>query len=227
VTTAGVLRLHDFELATSVVIPALAEHVDGLFILAHEAPRHLLDEAGRHPKCEKLEVYEGRWKSAVLHHEAFQLLNGAKPKYVIYIDEDEILPERFRSEFKRFQASGHDSVACYYLQCWNDIDHVVADHPYNVNRHCVALRWEEGITFLDYAGWDWPSAYYKRKKYTMQFPLRHLAFMTPELRQRRATRRAITSRADTMWYLEDHPSIPYDGNMTWKQYTEQAKKWKQ
>ena len=225
--TAGVLRLHDFELAGTVVIPALAQYVDGLFILAHETPGYLMQQAGAEPKCEKLVMYEGRWKSPALHHASFQLLNDVKPKYVIYIDEDELLPDRFPAEFMRFKHSDvQASVACWYLQCWQDMNHVVADYPYNVNRHCVALRWEEGINFNEFAGWDWPSAYYRRKKYTMEFPLRHLAFMTPEYRERRSSRRVVTSRGDTNWWEDNHPAIPYDPNMTWKQYLEQAKQWK-
>ncbi len=224
----GVMRLHDFPLALGTAIRSLAEHVDGMFFLAHNADARLVEQVAAHPKCELIKHYNAPWHNPTVQNEAFKIVAQVKPDIVVFPDEDEILPGRFGEELSKFMKTDEAiwSMACWYFQCWGDTEHIIADHCYRVNMHCVALRWREDIDFTRYAGWDWPSEYYRHKKYRSPYPLRHLAFMDPELRRRRDGRPEVTSKGDRgPWWRTEHPSIAYDPDMTWKQYLEQAKQW--
>ncbi len=233
--TLMVMRMDDFPLAESHCIPAFAEHIDAFAFLCRPEDSERISRLSRHPKCVVLKIEQQRFRNATSQLEALLMAQEFNPRYVAAFDSDELPPGRFAEEFARFKALGLWSMDMMNFECWGDPLHIVADFPYKAPPHCRVMRWEKGLN---------PGAYHKAHRfrfwcdkslYKCDYPVRHLAFMTPEIRERRRQRGLSASHKSNWkreaegpgaWSLVEHPTIPYDPDMTWKQYLEQSEQWK-
>ncbi len=226
--TIGVMRIHTFPLAETHTVDRLAEVVDGMCLLFSPAtPEETMHRLLAHPKCIDGARYEGAFHIGRTFLEAFKMVRKYNPSFVVMFDEDEIPPDRFAKEFENFKQSGCDSMGIRNFECWGDIDHVVADLCYVAKHHCHTIRWSNDTEIGTERTADYFHYYYRRPVYHCEYPLRHLAFMTPELRRRRV-RRGLAASSKTHWRREaegpgawatwDHTTLSYDPLMSWEQY---------
>lgn len=226
---AGLVRAHEGRDTLPLVLDRLAEHVDATFVLAHNPADGIVELARRGPKVRAVKVEQSPWRQQTTLQALFAMLSDFAPRVAVFPDEDEILPDHFGEELAHWSEIAEQeqraSMGLYYFHSWNEPQTIVADWPYRTNCHCKALLWRPDIDFSDYAGWCWPRAFYKQRKYRSPFALRHLAYMTPAMREVRLQRAEKTTRGEQRWWMCEHPTIPYDPGMTWSDYTEQSKAW--
>jgi len=227
------MRVHDFALTESIVIPALERHVDGFAFLFHPDDIQQNARLTRHWKYGAHAIWRQSFRNAPTQKAALELAGTLSPAFVIALDSDLLLPDRFGDEFENFKSSNRWSMDFYNFECWGDMDHVVADACYRADPHCMVLRWMPGLEIGGYHRAHRFRFWCGKRIYRCPYPMRHLAFMTPELRGRRFLR-GMNARAKSNWRAEvegprawaynQHPAIPYDPDMGWKDYLVQAKR---
>jgi len=229
------MTIHDFPLSEQYAVPALAELVDGVCFLFHRAPEPRIARLRTHPKCIAHARYHRRFSVGGTLRAAIELARPFAPKYIINFDEDELPPGRFAEEFEEFRNRSAMSLAFRDFICWGSPDMIVADGGYPSPLHCHVLRWN-GAELGRYKKADFFEYYYRRPVWRSDYPLRNLAFMTPELRERRFERSqaAISTRhwkhesaGPRAWPRQAHAAMPYDPNLGYSDYVKQEGKWKQ
>jgi len=213
----GAMRIHKFPYSLDVTIPALAQYVDALVFLFHEASDETMERATAHPKCRATAQYIKRWRQETTLNAMFELIAPFEPTYVIYPDEDEILPDHFPEEFEAAQAKQAASIRFYFVHSWGKPD-LICDHVRRYLPHTKVVRWQEGIEFKSRTQCR-PEGYDVLPSYKSAYPLRHLAFMTPEWRKERAARHGWkTEPYPICWWTQEHKARPYDPNKSYLDY---------
>ncbi len=229
------MRVHDFLLTESIVIPAMESLADGFVFLFHPDNQERNARLREHPKYRASAIWDRPFRNAPTMLAVLELAAKCNPSFVLAPDSDMLFPDRFPYEFQHFKDSDRWSMDLRNFECWDDMNHIVADNCYRNERHCMVMRWERGLEIGGYHKAHRFHWWNGRAIYRCPFPLRHLAFMTPELRELRY-QRGINSRRQLNWRAEvegskawpklDHPTIEYNQQMTWKMYLQRAKQWK-
>lgn len=228
----GVMRIHDFPLSEELAIPALAEIVDGICFVFHDVAEDVPDRLRHHPKCLDHSYYHDRFTVGDTLRAGFALADQHDAEFIICFDEDELPPAHFNEEFARFAESGCESMSIPNFECWGDPKHIVGDLCYAAKPHCHVLRWHKGLDVGAYYKADLFDYYRRHPIYYSPYPLRHVAFMTPALRERRFKRGMASTprkhwRGESIgpdaWARRKQHVIPYDPNMTWEAFECQAK----
>ncbi len=225
--TIGIMRIHDFPLTEAHAVPALADLVDGLCFLFNNAPAARMESLIAHPKCIAHAEYHKRFSIPGSFKAAFDLARPFNPKYLICFDEDELPPGRFEDEFRRFKHGNCMSLAFRDYICWGNPEMIIADRCYPSPLHCHAMKWDKNRELGRYKKADFFEFYHHNYVYKSDYPLRNLAFMTPELRERRFRRSQASistrhwkreSSGPGAWARQSHDVMPYDPDLGWQAY---------
>lgn len=227
--TIGIMRVHDFPLTLELVIPGFERHVDGFCFLFDQAPAAKEERLRAHPKCVAAAEYGRRFSPAGMFRALLDLALPLDPEFIINFDEDQILPARFGEELERFKRRDRWSMQLQNFEHWGSPSHIVADKGYKADWHTYVMRCKPGMKIGPYRRAHTFDFWYNRSVYRSPYPVRHLAFMTTELRMRRRQRALVAGDdgPDRLhgWAGRWHPTIPYDPDMKWKDYLLQAKSW--
>lgn len=229
------MRVHNFPLTESIVIPALEPHVDGFVFLTHPADEERNARLVRLPKYVAHTHWQQPFHNAPTQKAILELAGSFNPSFVIALDSDMLMPDWFSDEFEMFKRGRCWSLDFWNFECWGDADHVVADGCYRADPHCMVMRWEGGLQLGGYSKAHRFRFWCSKEICRCVYPMRHLAFMTPELREQRRQRGLVSTHKSNWrreaeglgaWPSLQHPAIPYDCNMTWRSYLQQAGRWK-
>jgi len=235
----GVMRLYDFVtpdkpwwLLPKVRLTTLCDKV--VLVTTNPTPRMLaeLPLLARLPKVEIVSAPQGKkWSQAGTLLDCIRIAETYDPDIVLMPDEDEVLPISLAHDIECWAKSHevHPTMCFRFFQAWDSPDQIVAENVYRDWWHSKAVWWEGDKTIEayegKYAGWCWPSALYRRKKYRCHHPLLHLAYVTPELRAERTARHTSgrkTQKGNTAWWDSARLAMPYDRDMTWEKWVEQV-----
>lgn len=233
------MRLHSFDIEPiDLVINKVAQYVDGIFFLVHNLQNpKLLEAAERHPKCCGVRYHPGDDFDLGEHRETLSAIlswaHEVKPKYVLEFDEDEIPPDRFTIEFDKFKKSDYQHMYFRFFWTLNDINRIILakEGPDTYKPYMKVYKWNDQLPYnsrgsaLRVAMCD-IDALHKLPRYYCPYPMRHLAIFTPRMREIRLNRKELTRTNLTSlvvhgkhwWNVKDLVTIPYDKDMTWKDY---------
>ena len=155
--------------------------------------------------------------------------NGALPNYLVYPDQDEILPVQWPKYIdfldKRKSKLG---ILFGYLTCWNNTT-AVLPLKYAMPRrfHCKILRLHSGLNFLLYRRYYTPNVSYKTLVKSV-WPIRHTCMMLPK-QQENFYKRVWRHRSKRKFKAEkiinklltknEMPKVlQFSDNKQWRQY---------
>jgi hypothetical protein len=225
VDTIAFLRLHKFDAVPELVINTIAQYVDAFYVLFHNIiDISILDLAINHEKCQGIREWKKPFNNLSQLDFCLEWANQIKPQYVLEFDEDELPPDRFHEEFKKFKDSGLLTMWFWGLWCIDDTNKVLAEHRPQYFWHQKAYRWMPNLVNKKRGGFNsFQGNHFKSKfSYLCKYPLRHLAFLTPELRERRIiTGNSKGHSYEKPWFnRKGLKFVPYDKNMTVKNWKE-------
>jgi hypothetical protein len=161
-----------------------------------------------------------------------------EPKYVLEFDEDEIPPLRFKQEFEKFKTLPNPHMYFRFMWAYNSIDKIILakESQDTYKPHMKVYKWTKEMkdhsrgSALRVAMCDIDSIHHL-PRYYCPYPMRHLAILTPKMRQIRFNRKELTRTNLTSlvvygkhwWNVPDLLTIPYDKDMTWRDYTIKSK----
>jgi hypothetical protein len=224
--TIAFIRLHRNDQCLKLVIREIGRKVDGLFFLLHDPiDPEMYDTAAAHPKCQDIRC----WTKAFSNHNQLQFLTEwareIRPKYVLEFDEDELPPARFREAFTEFKKSDKNTMWFWGVWAWGNPNTIAVQMMHNFFWHMKAYKYSECIARRERKGFNSFTGIGAKSKdaFLCKYPLRHLAFMTPKLRERRMARGDSKGRKykGDSWFMQpDIITRPYDTDLTlveWKQ----------
>jgi hypothetical protein len=221
----GAMRLHDFDVMPEYIIQSLAQHCDKLvFLLHHVQSKRILEAVQNHPKTTLVKNYEYKWSQPLTLAALVELALKHKPEIILLPDEDEVFPDRLTEEIAKWRQvwDQHPTMSFQFFHSWSSPDRIISENVARVGKHCKVVHNVPGLLNMylgRYAGWCWPSLLYRQRKYHCHYPLRHLAYMTEELRTRRLSKvRPTTTTGWWQWYSRERETMPYDPDMTWKEW---------
>ena len=143
--------------------------------------------------------------------------------WIVYPDSDDILPPQLLEELWIAEEQKADILEIPILECINGYEEVIGDFSnYIIGPHAKALKPAPDITFLGSDGFAKPVSSQKRrlKSYHSPYPMRHLRYVTQELRD---ARKSIN-------YYQEYFSIPkkttkYNPLWTFQQYLDEGRKY--
>ena len=145
--------------------------------------------ADRIPKSKLIQVAKDKHK-VVLNGQSLQRMvtfikSEGLPDYLVYPDQDEILPVQWPSCIDFLENSNkYFDVGFKYLTCWDSISAVLpTKYSYPLDHHSkVAKKWQNGFAFLPSRGYCKPNTP-KKTRHKSNMLIRHTALMTKELRE--------------------------------------------
>lgn len=214
----GLVRLHDFEEFPELVIGELAIQVDGIVFGANRVASERIKRAAS--SCPKLWRYvnvDGKWSNEESLRMLWDSLKDLAPDWVVYPDEDELLPKQARHLIQEAETHGRLCVTFPFLECWNAPDEIMADvETPGTGPHSKIARYKEGLTFSGGGGFCFPNKEYADNHLESKWPLRHLRYVTPSARARRRMRYRY------WWADVEHRTFAYDPDRTWAEWRAMA-----
>lgn len=223
--TIAFIRLHQFDVEQQLVTDQIASHCDGLFFLTHDLTNpEMLTLAENHPKCVDIKQWTKKFGNLVQLQHCLEWASKIKPKYVIEFDEDELPPDKFNEEFHYFRQTNFNHMFFWGLWPYNNLNDIALFPMRRYFPHHKVYKWSEELSNAKRAGFcsfTGIGAHHK-ESYISKYPLRHLAFLTNELRERRlkfGNSKGQQYSRETSWFMQpDILTTQYDPNKTVKDW---------
>lgn len=226
------MRLHQFEVEQQMVMDRIADHCDGIFFLTHNLinPK-MATIASNHPKCIEIREWLSGFGNLIQLQYCLEWANKIKPKYVLEFDEDELPPDNFDEVFQGFKQSIHQHLWFWGLWPYNNLQDIAIFPMRRYFPHHKVYKWSKSLSNRKRAGFcsftvgmppSAPISNGHKRSYISKYPLRHLAFLTETLRERRLkvgnSKRQMYSREISWFMQEDIKTILYDKDKTNKDW---------
>lgn len=219
--TIAFIRLHQFDVEQQTIMNRIADHCDGLFFLIHDlVDPKMLTIAENHPKCIEIRHWTKKFGNLVQLQHNLEWASEIKPKYVIEFDEDELPPDKFNEEFQYFKQTNFQHMFFWGLWSYNNINNIAIFPMRRYFPHHKVYKWSKSLSkakrsgFCSFVG---RNAHHK-VSYISKYPLRHLAFLTNTLRERRlkfGNSKGHQYSREISWFMQpDIHTIQYDPNKT-------------
>ncbi len=190
---AGLMMLHYFKWPWC--LEELSSYVDDIFLLLHFSPDFRADwprGADKVRAVQEIEmdsewqVMEWRSNQPEFRERLIRMADDARPDIVLFPDEDESFPEPelFAEDLYRLIRSGKNQMAYKRCNFWDSMDTVRKDRWVYYGPHVKMYRWEQGLTYKPYLGYNRVTNYGK-KTLTSRSVIRHYAYMERSERERR------------------------------------------
>lgn len=213
----ALVRCHNFP-EQELVLDEVGKVVDSIIAITNEKTTPGVKEVLRvHSKVEAIlhDEHKGGWTQKESYERAFKMFAegfGDSAETVYYLDHDELPPAGFLEERERFLKSDAEVMGFHYLFPWRSPDMVVRpDIPVHNGPLYKLVKWNDSIGWEPYQGCCLPSG--TSKKMTCKRPMRHLAFMKTEWRERKLAQKRTKAYGKGMdWLrLEEPVVVEYDG----------------
>jgi hypothetical protein len=217
---AGLMMLHYFKWPWC--LESLADYVDEIYIHLHATPSfpkvHWPLRVAKVSRCLVLEHEREMTRienrkiglMGTLRERTLRMLDEVKPDLVFFPDEDEAYgePDLVARDLHRLIRSGKKQLAFHRCNFWDSMHMVRKDKWAYYRPHVKVYRWQPGLTYLPYAGFN-RLTNYGRRKVVARTVIKHYAFLEKSERERRY-RELLKGQEDKYAKLLSEPTlVPY------------------
>jgi hypothetical protein len=194
----GLMMLHYFKWPWC--FEDLANYVDEIHLLLHYSHGTGPDWVKHNPKVKGyLELRENKdWQvegwyarggsqfQGDFRDRALRMLDDVQSELVLFPDEDESFPEPefLVKDLERLYRSNKNQLAFKRCNFWDAMDLVRKDKWIGYQPHVKIYKWQSGLSYLPYIGWNCVSTY-GTKKLVARSVVKHYAYMEKEERELR------------------------------------------
>ena len=221
----GLMRLH-VGIMPELVIGELARHVDAMYFWVHEPHERpeTIEVVRRHPKTVRTETGNMPWNSELTFRAAWAMLEDVRPDWVIYPDDDELLPPQTTH---LLEVAQHNNLRCVqfpFLVCQNNSAEEVikAVNIINMAPHCRIARWRplcEVFTTQTYPGYDYLCEDDMKSCLHSPWPVRHLLVVNQDMLRYRMTKRPHYDE----YMTKPQKTTPFAPERAWREWFAQQK----
>jgi hypothetical protein len=192
---AGLMMLHYFKWPWC--LEQLADYVDEIYLHLHYTPEFRQEWPMSCPKVKGYTIFEHEKELTrvenrkigllgQLREGSIRLLDEVEPDLVFFPDEDEAFgePHLLVKDLRRLMGSKTRQLAFKRCNFWDSMDTVRKDRWSFYRPHVKVYKWQPGLTYLPYRGFNRVTNYGNRKM-VARTVIKHYAFMEREERERR------------------------------------------
>ncbi len=192
---AGLMMLHYFKWPWC--LEQLADYVDEIYLHLHFTPEFKEEWPLSCPKVKGFNIVEHdreltRMENrkigllGQLREGSIRLLDTVEPDLVFFPDEDEAFGEPYLlvRDLRRLMKSEKRQLAFKRCNFWDSMETVRKDRWSFYRPHVKVYKWQPGLTYLPYQGFNRVTNYGNRK-IVARTVIKHYAFMEKEERERR------------------------------------------
>ena len=201
----------------------IGQYCDGILFLTHDLINERMYElAKNHSKCVEIRHWKKRFNNLSQLQFCLNWASEIKPKYVLEFDEDEIPPYHFNEVFNEFKRGDKTTLWLKGIWAYNNLDQIAIEPMRKYFFHMKAYKWSKALAKQERAGFNsFRGITYKSDSaFLSKYSLKHLAFLTPRLRNHRMIVGGSKGHKynNSSWFMQNVNTVPYDKNKTNKDW---------